>query len=146
MSATSHALAKLARHLPPRRRRGLAVLGASGGSASVVGDLALLHHVPLPEFTDATCDRLRSLIPASGHVGNPVDLSGHAADVPQDEVYRTIAADDNVGALLVPFSAPYPIDDPERSSHHEYLELLARRRGSGVDPVDRRIDGPAALH
>jgi len=107
--------------------RGVAVLGSSGGAASVTSDMADHYGVPLPPYADDTVAALRDLVPDSGHVGNPIDLSGRSGgdQVDTDRIYGLIASDPTVGALLLPFSAILPDDSPGRVAHRNYLEAMA---------------------
>lgn len=105
----------------------IAVLGSSGGAASVTSDLAETNHVALSGFSAATQDALAALVPESGFVGNPIDLSGRSGgdEVDSDRIYGQIAADETVDALVVPFSATLPDETPPRTAHRTYLESLA---------------------
>lgn len=117
-------------------RRGVAVLGGSGGTAGLVGDLVASVPMPLARFSRATVARLKSVVPDSGFAGNPLDLSGRAAGSPEIEAaYDAIFADPDVGAVLLPFSVTLPDEQPERVAHRDYLELLAGKSDASDKPL-----------
>ena len=118
-------------------RDGVAVLGSSGGAASVTSDMAADYRVPLSSYTESTEHALHELVPGSGHVGNPIDLSGRSGggQVDTQRIYDLIAADPTAAVLLVPFSAILPDDSPQRASHRDYLEQLANISDRQAKPL-----------
>lgn len=101
----------------------VAVLSSSGGAASLTSDLADRHRMPLAQLDEETILHLAQLVPSSGTVGNPLDLSGAA--VGTADAFSAVAADPGVGLLLLAFPAPFPDERPERGAHRHYLECLA---------------------
>lgn len=98
---TSALFAKLPRDTGPR----VALYSISGGSGTLMAEMAELHGVPLAEFSDDTTDRLRRHIPEHLTVANPVDNGGtfvvtQPADV-RREVMTAILADPGVDVLVV---------------------------------------------
>jgi acetate---CoA ligase (ADP-forming) len=101
----------------------VAVVGSSGGAAGLAADLAHRCGMPLAEYDETTRAALARLVPSSGTIGNPMDLSGGLADVAA--TFETVGRDPDVGLLLLVFPAPFPDDSPERESHRQYLETTA---------------------
>lgn len=120
---------------PLSHERGLAVISGSGGAASLIGDLATTHGVPLSRLSDETLKQLRELTSETGHVGNPLDLSGRVVGVPPDAIFGLIARDPSVGALLMPFTTSFPDDSEGRVWHRDYLELFANAGEAEGKPV-----------
>ncbi len=113
--------------------RAVAVLGSSGGAASLAADLADRSRMPLADYGDKTRAALAGLVPSSGTIGNPMDLSGGAPDV--GAVFETVGRDPAVGVLLLVFPAPFPDDSPERATHRQYLETVAEAAAATAVPL-----------
>jgi acetate---CoA ligase (ADP-forming) len=125
-------------HLAPAvdgraRGRAVAVLGSSGGAASLAADLAYRYGLPLAEYDETTRAALARLVPSSGTVGNPMDLSGASADVAA--AFETVGRDPAVGVLLLVFPAPFPDGSPEREAHRQYLETTAAAAAASGAPL-----------
>ncbi len=93
------------------------------------------HGVPLSPLDGETVSKLRELISETGHVGNPLDLSGRVVGVPPDAIFDLVANDPTVDALLMPFTTSFPDHSPGRVWHRDYLELLANAGKSAGKPV-----------
>ncbi|HUJ64675.1 MAG TPA: acetate--CoA ligase family protein [Acidimicrobiales bacterium] len=125
-------------HLAPAvdgRARGgaVAVVGSSGGAAGLAADLAHRSGLPLADYDQTTRTALARLVPSSGTIGNPMDLSGGSADVAA--ALETVGRDPAVGVLLLVFPAPFPDDSPERESHRQYLETAAAAAAASGTPI-----------
>lgn len=103
---------------------GLFVLTSTGGGASIASDLAAEHGVGLTELTEETLERLRALMPASGFIGNPMDMSGQVASgqVSVADVYDVLFADPGVGVVLFVGPTGFPDDSADRDVHRKQLE------------------------
>jgi acyl-CoA synthetase (NDP forming) len=99
------------------------VLGSSGGAASLTSDLAHRHGMPLARYAPATEKAIGDIVPRSGTVGNPLDLSGGNVDAAS--VFSIVADDDGVGLLLLILPAPFPDDSTDRAAHRNYMERAA---------------------
>jgi acyl-CoA synthetase (NDP forming) len=64
----------LGRCVPPRSRR-VAVLTHSGGPGAAAADACSRNGLTLPRLGEATRQKLRPLVPATGSLNNPVDLT-----------------------------------------------------------------------
>ena len=88
----------------PPRGDGVAVIGVSGGETSLVADLADRADVRLPELAPETVVRLRTVLPAFGSIGNPLDTTDRGVYNSQN-VYsgaiRALADDPAVSLLAV---------------------------------------------
>ena len=109
--------------LEPGTAGRVAVLGSSGGAASLTSDLAHRHRMPLAQYGRDTEKAIAEIIPRSGTVGNPVDLSG--GNVDYAAVFSVVAEDNDVGVMLLSMPAPFPDDSPERAAHRNYMEKAA---------------------
>jgi acetate---CoA ligase (ADP-forming) len=122
-------------HLAQARRGpgvGVAVIEGSGGSAAMTADLAGTAGVPLSEFSPYTASELARVGGPGSFLANPVDLTATPKD-PQ-EVERALGSiydDPAVGAVLVPFSVPFPLGEGDHRDIHRAILLrharLARR-------------------
>ena len=104
---------------------GLGAFTTSGAGASLVADLAVAHHVPLPELQASTHERLGGFNHFTT-IGNPTDLGmferGRSALVPS-----VVAADPGIGALLALVN---PLD-PNSGVPTLTEDLAQAKRGSG---------------
>jgi hypothetical protein len=87
-----------------RKGDGVAVIAVSGGEASLVADLAERADVRLPELAPETVARLRTVLPAFGSIGNPLDTTDRGVYDAQN-VYsgsiRALAEDPSVSLVAV---------------------------------------------
>ncbi|TMJ67403.1 MAG: hypothetical protein E6G91_18565, partial [Alphaproteobacteria bacterium] len=83
---------------------GVAIIAVSGGEASLVADLAERSDVRLPELAPETVTRLRTVLPAFGSIGNPLDTTDRGVYDSQN-VYsgsiRALADDPSVSLIAV---------------------------------------------
>ena len=88
----------------PPQGDGVAVIAVSGGEASLVADLAERADVRLPELAPETVARLRTVLPAFGSIGNPLDTTDRGVYDAQN-VYsgsiRALADDPSVSLIAV---------------------------------------------
>jgi acetate---CoA ligase (ADP-forming) len=83
---------------------GVAIIAVSGGEASLVADLAERADVRLPQLAADTVTRLRTVLPAFGSIGNPLDTTDRGVYDSQN-VYsgsiRALADDPSVSLIAV---------------------------------------------
>lgn len=110
-----------------RSGAGVAVVTASGGNAGILADLASEHGLHLADFSPQTWAALHDEVPASGFVGNPLDVTGGSAAGAFDleVVYENLFGDPAVGVLLYGFAPPWPTDEPGREAHRRHFEVIA---------------------
>src|SRR5262245_12399699 len=86
------------------RSGGVAVIAVSGGETSLVADLAERAGVRLPQLSSGTVARLRTVLPAFGSIGNPLDTTDRGVYDAQN-VYsgsiRALADDPSVSLVAV---------------------------------------------
>lgn len=108
VAGTADELAHLANLLTtlgrPDRRGGALVATVSGGGASITGDLAARHGVPLATLAPETVAALEGVLPPGSYAGNPLDVSN--GDAPA--AYAAAAADPHVGTLIEPWTLAWP--------------------------------------
>jgi len=91
---------------------GLAILTCSGGDSAQGADEAARRGLALPDFSPATRERLRELLPPAATVANPLDYTamiwGDAGAL--EELLIAVAADPAVGQVLVFYDQPRDLD------------------------------------
>jgi acetyl coenzyme A synthetase (ADP forming)-like protein len=86
---------------PLPQRRGLAILTNAGGPAIMATDSCDYYGVTLASLEQETITALHEALPAAAALYNPVDVLGDATAERYRTAIRILAADPNVGALLV---------------------------------------------
>ncbi|MFI0844823.1 acetate--CoA ligase family protein [Mesorhizobium sp. IMUNJ 23232] len=94
-------------------RKGVAVIGVSGGGVAHVADMADEAGIELPTFAPETVATLKTLLPPFASPQNPLDTTGVVfADA---SIYRrvleTVAADPSVGVIVAAQDAPPGLDE-----------------------------------
>ena len=89
--------------LPPIKNNKIAILADGGGHATIASDLLTDLNIEIPEFSEKTRNKLRSLLPQAASVPNPVDVAGGTDADPSvfADCARIILNDPNVGGLLI---------------------------------------------
>ena len=95
-----------------RAEKGLAILTCSGGDSAQGADEATRRGLSLPAFSDATCQRLRELLPPAATVANPLDYTAMIwgdADALKT-IITTVADDPGVGEVIIFYDQPRDLD------------------------------------
>jgi acetyltransferase len=89
--------------LPPIKNNKIAILADGGGHATIASDLLTDLNIEIPEFSEKTQNKLKSLLPPAASVPNPVDVAGGTDADPSvfADCARIILNDPNVGGLLI---------------------------------------------
>ena len=90
----------------------VAILTNAGGPGILAADACEAHGLELPMLADATITELRSFLPSTASVANPVDMIASASPEHFLRATRALLADENVDSLIVIFIPPL-ITDPE---------------------------------
>ena len=102
---TANLLAKLTAGTGPN----CALYSVSGGSTTLMAELADSYGVSFPELSPATIEKLYTYLPNYVAVSNPIDNGGgFVITAPQQQridVLETIAADENVDVIVVGLTA-----------------------------------------
>jgi acetate---CoA ligase (ADP-forming) len=116
---------------------GVAVIEGSGGSAGLTADLAAAAGLQLGEFTGRTREALAGVAGPGSFTANPIDLTASPKDRDTVEAaYQNVYEDPNVGAVLIPFSIPFPIGDGDGQDIHRFsLTMHARLAGRTGTPA-----------
>jgi acetate---CoA ligase (ADP-forming) len=103
------------------------VITASGGAATLTADLAGDAGLVLPELGAASRAQLDEVVSASGHVGNPVDLtaSGGLDEDERRRLYAALLQDERVTGGLYVFGVTFPGDEDFRAMHRSMTSVLA---------------------
>jgi acyl-CoA synthetase (NDP forming)/RimJ/RimL family protein N-acetyltransferase len=86
--------------------RGVAVLGNSGGPATLAADACHGAGLVLPPLGPDTQAALQAVLPTGAVVVNPVDLTHAAGPAEYEAAMRTVLADDAIDSALVIYSPP----------------------------------------
>jgi acetyltransferase len=91
---------------------GVGAIFVSGGAAGLISDLAQDLGVNLPQLAPHTAERLKNTIPEYGSVGNPLDTTGQAAQVPGlwRGVLESMAEDPNLHTIVYGQAFPMKVD------------------------------------
>ena len=121
--------ALLANQPLPRGRR-VAILTNAGGPGILAADACEGHGLEIAALSEATRQTLRTFLPASASVANPVDMLASAPADYYRQAAAAILADDAVDALLVIFIPPL-VTQPDAVAR----EIAEGARGAGHKPV-----------
>jgi len=83
---------------------GAALLAASGGFCVVGVDKAEAFQVPMPAPSAPTADKVRSLIPEFGLVGNPCDMTAQNSPETVKACYDAFLSDPGYDTLVFPYT------------------------------------------
>ncbi|MEK6289201.1 MAG: GNAT family N-acetyltransferase [Acidobacteriota bacterium] len=105
-------VANLLAHQPVPRGSRVAILTNAGGPGILAADACEAQGLELPMLADATVAELRSFLPATASVANPVDMIASATPDHFLKATRALLADEHVDSLVVIFIPPL-VTDPE---------------------------------
>jgi acetate---CoA ligase (ADP-forming) len=105
-------VANLLAHQPVPGGGRVAILTNAGGPGILAADACEAQGLELPMLADATIAELRSFLPATASVANPVDMIASASPEHFLKATRALLADEHVDSLIVIFIPPL-ITDPE---------------------------------
>jgi acetyl coenzyme A synthetase (ADP forming)-like protein len=105
-------VANLLAHQPVPGGSRVAILTNAGGPGILAADACEAHGLELPMLADATITELRSFLPSTASVANPVDMIASASPDHFLRATRALLADENVDSLIVIFIPPL-VTDPE---------------------------------
>jgi acetate---CoA ligase (ADP-forming) len=105
-------VANLLAHQPVPGGRRVAILTNAGGPGILAADACEAQGLELPMLADSTVAELRSFLPATASVANPVDMIASATPDHFLRAARALLADENVDSLVVIFIPPL-VTDPE---------------------------------
>lgn len=94
-----NALGKMRRKVPLGNR--LAIITNAGGPGIVATDMTIVSGLELAKFTETTVEALKSYLPATANVNNPVDVIGDAAQDRYENALATVIKDEGVDGALV---------------------------------------------
>ncbi len=103
--------ANLFAKLPAETGPGAALYSVSGGTATLMAEIAERHGVDVPPLGEATKERLGRLLPGYVSFANPVDNGGqftmNAAVDDRLAVFDIIAEDSSIDVIIVGFNAAF---------------------------------------
>ena len=105
-------VANLLVHQPVPVGNRVAILTNAGGPGILAADACEARGLELPTLSDATVAELRSFLPATASVANPVDMIASASPEHFLKATKALLADEHVDSLIVIFIPPL-VTDPE---------------------------------
>lgn len=81
----------------------VAIVTNSGGPGIMATDAVCEHGLEIAKISDATKDKLRSFLPDTASVKNPIDMIASASMEQYTETIKTVLAEDSVDMLMVIF-------------------------------------------
>jgi acetyltransferase len=94
-----NALGKMRRKVPMGNR--VAIVTNAGGPGIVATDMTVVSGLQLAQFSPETTDVLKSHLPVTANVNNPVDVIGDAAQDRYENALSAVIKDENVDGALV---------------------------------------------
>jgi acetyl coenzyme A synthetase (ADP forming)-like protein len=123
-------VASLLAHQPLPRGRRVAILTNAGGPAILAADTCEANGLELPELEPGTVGTLRSFLPASAGLGNPVDMLASAPPEHYRRSIEAVLADNRVDSVLVIYIPPL-VSDPLAVAS----VIADAARGGGAKPI-----------
>jgi len=108
-------VAALLAHQPIPSGKRVAILTNAGGPAILAADACEANGLVLPQPGAATCDALRTFLPAAASIGNPIDMLASASPEHYEQATRLLLADPAVDSLMVIFIPPL-VTDPKAAA------------------------------
>ena len=100
-----NALGKMRRKVPHGNR--VAIVTNAGGPGIVATDMTVVSGLELAKFSQETIEALKSHLPATANVNNPVDVIGDASQERYENALTAVIRDQNVdGALVILTPSP----------------------------------------
>ena len=94
-----NALGKMRRKVPHGNR--VAIVTNAGGPGIVATDMTVVSGLELAKFSQETIEALKSHLPATANVNNPVDVIGDASQERYENALTAVIRDQNVDGALV---------------------------------------------
>lgn len=94
-----NALGKMRRKVPLGNR--VAIVTNAGGPGIVATDMTVVSGLELAKFSDETIESLKSHLPVTANVNNPVDVIGDAAQDRYENALAAVIRDEGVDGALV---------------------------------------------
>ncbi len=94
-----NALGKMRRKVPMGNR--VAIVTNAGGPGIVATDMTVVSGLKLAKFADDTVESLKSHLPVTANVNNPVDVIGDAAQDRYENALAAVIRDEGVDGALV---------------------------------------------
>lgn len=118
-------------------RRGVAVVGVSGGGVAHVSDIAEQVGIDLPEFSQQTKARLKSVLPPFATPQNPIDTTGvvFADGAIYRSVLEILAQDASVGLIVAAQDAPVGLDAGGAAEYVGIADAVAAYASDAAVPV-----------
>ncbi|MFI4994506.1 MAG: acetate--CoA ligase family protein [Hyphomicrobiales bacterium] len=140
--------ALLSRERREPRRKGVALIGVSGGGMAHISDLAEQSGIDLCELAPTTLAALRELLPAYASPQNPLDVTSVAFARP--DAYRdalaALAADPGVGVVAAVQDVPMGLDQQGAEEYGGIADAIAAHRARAETPTLVVSNLAAGLH
>jgi acetyltransferase len=104
-------------HQPLPKGNRIAIVTNAGGAGILATDAAVRYSLQLAPLNQETQQKLRTLLPPTANVANPVDMTGEPNELRYETVLRTVLADSNVDGAVV-IAAPHILMNLENIARH----------------------------
>jgi len=85
---------------PIPKTRNIAIITNAGGMGIMATDSVIRNELKLSLFTDASKQKLRTFLPSSASINNPLDVIGDSDDKRYMEALKVILEDENVDGII----------------------------------------------
>ena len=131
--------------LPPPKGRRVAILTDSGGPGAAAADACGRAGLDAPAFSSETLEGLAPLVPHTGSINNPVDLTFHRNHMDYyTEIPKLLLRDDNTDSLMMYFLTP--VEFFKRGLEHmgvpkeQHVEMITKMINDQYQPVGRLLE------
>jgi acetyl coenzyme A synthetase (ADP forming)-like protein len=100
----------LARMPVPKGKR-VGVVSNAGGAAIIATDSLINLGMELPDYSPATQEKIREVMPPDAAIGNPLDLVGSAGEKQFDHALRAVFKDKKIDSVLAIFVPPITVNE-----------------------------------
>lgn len=117
--------------------KGFAIASISGGACEITADLGEEAGIRFTRLGPDTCARIRPLLPAFGHVNNPLDVTGEALRDPTvfEKALQAMGDDPDVGLVACIFDLPNSDKDGSRITETLLANIARGLQGAAVPAV-----------
>jgi acetyl coenzyme A synthetase (ADP forming)-like protein len=122
-------VADVASHQPLAAGRGVAIVGNAGGPGVLAADACEGYGLVVPELSEHTQERLRSVLSADAAVGNPVDCIASATAEQYRQALEIVLDDGAIDAVIVIFTPPVA------TTADEVARAVASVAATAVKPI-----------
>jgi acetyltransferase len=122
-------VANLLTHQPIPSGRRLAIVTNGGGPGIMTADACVDRGLELPVLSEKTTSELKTFLPASANVTNPIDMTANATAEQYSRVLKLMAEDNGIDIVIVIFIPPVVAQLEEVAAAIREVAPQFRQRG-----------------